>query len=275
MNRRKILVPYIIGLLIFSSIGAVGSNVVNTDGGNTGNINEIEKISIIRENIMGSMGNLPVQVLFSYINVRCHEGDDDAEGYSLFYVALTLGDNCDVSWRVDYDVWYGYGNHDVGTHSGSGETQSIGPLQICFCNANYDWTDFYTGDFTAYLVIDGEEYASDHIFCEGDDYDNELDADAGDDGNTSTEQNPQHAYILPGEYEVTLTVTDSMDNTDTDDAEVDIEYSELEADAGDDYEGVPGELINFTGSATGGTPLEIHQLNRTHSMLTFFQANMK
>jgi hypothetical protein len=43
------------------------------------------------------------------------------------------------------------------------------------------------------------------------------------DGTNSTEQNPQHAYDQEGEYEVVLTVTDSVNNTATDQAEAKIE----------------------------------------------------
>jgi PKD repeat protein len=43
------------------------------------------------------------------------------------------------------------------------------------------------------------------------------------DGETSTEQNPTHAYTEEGKYEVELTVTDVDSQTATDDAEAEIE----------------------------------------------------
>ena len=42
------------------------------------------------------------------------------------------------------------------------------------------------------------------------------------DGETSTDQNPTHAYTEEGEYEIILTVTDAENNTSTDDAEAEI-----------------------------------------------------
>ncbi len=42
------------------------------------------------------------------------------------------------------------------------------------------------------------------------------------DGATATDQNPQHAYTTEGTYDITLTVTDSNNQTATDDAEAEI-----------------------------------------------------
>lgn len=74
------------------------------------------------------------------------------------------------------------------------------------------------------------------------------------DGNTSDEQNPIHAYAEVGFYKVTLTVTDSIGDSDRDKTNATItEFPPLRVDANGPYEGMVGEEIQFTGEATGGT----------------------
>ena len=73
------------------------------------------------------------------------------------------------------------------------------------------------------------------------------------DGSTSTEQNPVHTYTSPGNYTVTLTVTDSCGVTANDTTYAWV-YSPLEADADGPYEGTAGIPIQFNGNATGGCP---------------------
>jgi chitodextrinase len=71
------------------------------------------------------------------------------------------------------------------------------------------------------------------------------------DGNTSTEQLPTHYYLMEGEYIVNLTVTDANGSTASDETLAKIE-NDFEADAGGDYEGIVGELIQFEGKAEKG-----------------------
>jgi PKD repeat protein len=71
------------------------------------------------------------------------------------------------------------------------------------------------------------------------------------DGNTSTEEDPEHAYYAVGEYNITLTVTDDVGNTATDNAVAYI-YNEFEIDAGDEYDGIVNETVQFNGKADGG-----------------------
>jgi chitodextrinase len=71
------------------------------------------------------------------------------------------------------------------------------------------------------------------------------------DGETSTEEDPEHAYTAVGEYNVTLTVTDDVGNTATDDTMAYI-FNEFEVDAGDEYDGILGNPIQFKGKADGG-----------------------
>jgi chitodextrinase len=117
---------------------------------------------------------------------------------------------------------------------------------------------------------DDDEKEEDELVADaGDDYDGEVNetiqfngsAEGGvepytwywdfGDGYNSTEQNPTHAYLEVGEYNVTLTVTDDIGNTTYDDAIAYI-YYEFEVDAGDEYDGIVGEPVQFNGNASGG-----------------------
>lgn len=71
------------------------------------------------------------------------------------------------------------------------------------------------------------------------------------DGNTSYEKDPEHLYLVTGEYNITLTVTDDIGNTAIDETKAYI-YNELEADAGDEYNSTFGEPVQLFGNATGG-----------------------
>jgi PKD repeat protein len=78
------------------------------------------------------------------------------------------------------------------------------------------------------------------------------------DGNGSYIQNPQHAYMAEGEYDVNLTVVDNSSAIvwDTTKAMVvdEDEYDDgFIADAGGNYKGFIDELIRFEGNASGGT----------------------
>jgi PKD repeat protein len=74
------------------------------------------------------------------------------------------------------------------------------------------------------------------------------------DGHTSNEKNPEHTYSTADVYTVTFTVTDNEDENDVDITTATI-YSAgaVLADANGPYEGLVGEAIQFTGSASGGT----------------------
>lgn len=77
-----------------------------------------------------------------------------------------------------------------------------------------------------------------------------------DDGGSSTQQNPEHTFYQAGEYTVTLTVTDdnNSETTDTYFIQVEEEIVPLEAFAGvSSQSGTAPLLVNFTGSAAGGT----------------------
>jgi PKD repeat protein len=79
--------------------------------------------------------------------------------------------------------------------------------------------------------------------------------DFGDEIGTSTQQNPTYIYDSPGDYIVSLTVTDSNDDPDTDHAEVYVApEGTLIVDSGGPYSGFSDETIEFTGSVVGGIP---------------------
>ncbi|MDJ0807552.1 MAG: PKD domain-containing protein [Gammaproteobacteria bacterium] len=66
------------------------------------------------------------------------------------------------------------------------------------------------------------------------------------DGNTSTEMSPTHTYATGGLYNVTLTVTDNDDLTDTASTTADINNPPV-SDPNGPYSGLAGEAINFDG----------------------------
>jgi len=74
------------------------------------------------------------------------------------------------------------------------------------------------------------------------------------DGESSTQQNPQHAYDGPGEYTIILTVHDSVSDSDIDYTSCTIYTSDPPvAFANGPYEGEVGEEIEFDGDVSGGT----------------------
>ncbi len=255
--KRKIITITILGLLILSAVGSIGSplegNIENEKTRNTSNI------------------------LFSNINVKVKEKLlNDEAGYTVFYYMFAVGDH-EVACNVDYEVWHG-GNFDYGVHD-VGKTLSLGIITLSFGFTNFYWESFDVGSFQADLIVDGEVAASD--FDEDTDYDGEFEVDAkGDydagigeliqiegyaiggvepyswhwdfgDGETATEQFPLHMYLAEGEYQVILTVTDAEGNISTDETHSKIE-NDFEADAGGDYDGQVGELIQFDGKAEHG-----------------------
>lgn len=76
------------------------------------------------------------------------------------------------------------------------------------------------------------------------------------DNTYSNDQNPNYRYRQPGNYTVSLSVTDSIGRRDTDRTYVVIHpVEELVVDAGGPYEGKVDEAIQFYGNAIGGIPL--------------------
>jgi chitodextrinase len=216
-------------------------------------------------------------ILFSDINIKVKEKllNDDG-GYSIFYYLFSFG-NHEVTCNVDYEVWHG-GNFDYGVHD-VGNTFSLGIITISYGFTRVYWDNFDIGSFQASLIFDGEVVASD--YDEDNDDNGEFEVDAkGDyesrigefiqiegyakggvepyswhwdfgDGETATEQFPQHQYLAEGVYQVILTVTDAEGNVSTDETRSKIE-NDFEADAGGDYEGLVGESIQFNGKAEHG-----------------------
>jgi PKD repeat protein len=74
------------------------------------------------------------------------------------------------------------------------------------------------------------------------------------DGETSNQQNPTYQYNTDDTFTVTLTVTDNVGYTDDDTTTCVITHPSLNVDAGGSYEEKVGNLVYFTGSASGGCP---------------------
>ena len=261
MKKIKLLVVCIFGLVLF---GSIGSGIM---------IEKETTRKIIKEPF--NTGD----ILFSMINIKANDKLlEDSGGYKLFYIIIAKGQH-DVSWNVEYNIWHG-GEYDYGIHEGLCRSLAIGPILIGFGRANNYWTDFDIGSFQANLLYDGVIVNGDYGEDNNDD-DNEFEVDAkGDydanigeeiefegyakggiepytwdwdfgDGNTSTEQFPTHYYLAEGEYDVSLTVTDANESTASDETRSRIE-NDFEADAGGDYDGYVGDLIQFEGKAEKG-----------------------
>ena len=259
MKKIQLIVIVIFGLMICSGISVAevrqdaqfnnNHETVNTDG-----------------------------ILFSSINIRANNKlISDEGGYILSYLAIAFGDH-ELSWNVEYSVWSG-GNYDYGTHEDICRSFTFGVILISLGWTNYYWQDFDLGAFKASLIYDGTIARVD--YGEDNDSDGEFEVDAkGDydarigeviefegyakggvepyswywdfgDGNTSDEQFPTHYYISEGEFPVTLTVTDANGSVANDTTRSRIEQ-DFEADAGGDYDGQLGELIQFEGKAEHG-----------------------
>lgn len=79
------------------------------------------------------------------------------------------------------------------------------------------------------------------------------------DGSTSTSQNPSHTYSSAGSYTATLTVTDASSPAKTATSQVAVNVSAIGNPLAASASGLPtsGQIplaVNFTGTATGGTP---------------------
>jgi chitodextrinase len=221
-------------------------------------------------------------ILFSRINVKVYENTKtDIGGYTLSYILFGIG-NHNIFWDIDYLVWFSSGDHERGIQTGVGRKISIGPLLISFGRTSFYWDNFNAGYFQAKLLSNGNVTDSD--IDEDEEYDGEFGGDSGDvyigsvdefiqfqgtamggtapytwlwdfgDKNTSTEQNPKHIYTEEGDYTVSLKVTDYKNTTSTDQTEAKIKAKKTEftAYAGDNYQGLVGEPINFEGNASGG-----------------------
>ena len=82
------------------------------------------------------------------------------------------------------------------------------------------------------------------------------------DGSSSTSQNPSHTYSSSGSYTATLTVTDSSSPAKTATSQVAVNVSAVGNPLAASASGLPtsGQIplaVNFTGTATGGTPLPL------------------
>jgi len=74
------------------------------------------------------------------------------------------------------------------------------------------------------------------------------------DGESSTQQNPQHAYDGPGDYTIILTVHDAASDSDIDYSSCTVYTSDTPiAYANGPYDGEVGEEIEFDGDVSGGT----------------------
>jgi chitodextrinase len=266
-KMNKLLPLILAGILVLSGLGASAFNITKNSIDN-----EEQPTPVSGQNI-----------IFSKINVKTLEKQSTG-GCSLAYIVLAIGDY-DIWWNIDYTIWHNEGDHQHGMQNNIGRSISIGPLYIGFGYNRLEWDDFGAGSFEAKLLLDGTVAAT--SYDDDRDYDGEFEVDAGGDykaevdeeiqftgtawggvepyswlwyfgdGETSTEQNPVHAYSEEGKYEVLLQVTDAEGNVSSDDAEAEIENEdeeadEFECDAGGDYEAEVGETIQFYGRAEHG-----------------------
>jgi PKD repeat protein len=86
------------------------------------------------------------------------------------------------------------------------------------------------------------------------------------DGSTSTSQSPSHTYSTSGNYTATLTVTDSASPANTATSQVAVNVSAVgnplaASAAGNPTSGQIPLTVNFTGTATGGTPAYTYSWN--------------
>ena len=133
-----------------------------------------------------------------------------------------------------YGAWY-----DIGAYEYVGEN----PLLVASCAASPTSGEVpLTVNFTGSATGGTEPYTYSWDFG---------------DSTSSSEQNPSHTYSDSGDYTVTLNVTDSQSNQDSDSLTINANVPTTPLEASCVASPTSGEVpltVNFTGSATGGTP---------------------